>query len=51
MKNRMKRILAAAMTCALLVTAVLAFASCGNDTDKNTIHIGASGPLTGEAAS
>ena len=51
MKNRMKRILAAAMTCALLVTAVLALASCGNDTDKNTIHIGASGPLTGDTAS
>lgn len=51
MRNRMMKILAAAIACALLVTALLAFTSCGDDADKNTIHIGASGPLTGNAAS
>lgn len=49
MKNSMKRLIAAAVTCVLLAAAILSFASCGQ-TDSTEIYIGASGPLTGKAS-
>lgn len=51
MRKHMMKLFAVAMACIMLAAAVLSFASCGNNDDKNTIHIGASGPLTGDAAS
>lgn len=50
MKTCTAKLLSLAMACVLLAAAVLSFASCGNN-HKNEIYIGASGPLTGKAAS
>lgn len=47
-----KKILTAALVVAMLVTSAVSLSSCGNSLfEDNTFKIGATGPLTGEAAS
>ena len=48
MKNTFKRVMAVAMV-AVMLAAALCFAGCGSN-DKTTYFIGATGPLTGDAA-
>ena len=50
MKNVFKKVLTTAVAVATLATSVLGLASCGG-TDNTAFKIGASGPLTGDAAS
>lgn len=47
-----KKILTSLVVVAMLITSVMSLASCGNSLfEDNTFKIGATGPLTGEAAS
>ena len=51
MKKQAKKGFCAALALSLLAVLLLSFASCGNGYDASSmIYIGASGPLTGEAA-
>lgn len=51
MKKQAKKFFCAALALSLLAVLLLSFASCGNGYDASSmIYIGASGPLTGEAA-
>ncbi len=49
MKNTFKRVLAVVMVAAMLATA-LCFVGCSGDKGEKTYFIGATGPLTGDAA-
>ena len=49
MKNTFKRVLAVVMVAAMLATA-LCFVGCGEEKGNETYFIGATGPLTGDAA-
>lgn len=53
MKKMFKKAVTAVLAVALLATSVLGLASCGDngDFEKDTFKIGATGPLTGDAAS
>lgn len=52
MKNTVKKILAALLVVVMAATAMFALSSCGPTLFKdNTFKVGATGPLTGEAAS
>ena len=51
MKNLLKKIVATALVSAVALTTVFGLASCKKDKgDNNTVKIGFSGPLTGDAA-
>ena len=49
MRNTLKRVMAVVMIAAMLATA-LCFVGCGNEKGNETYFIGATGPLTGDAA-
>ena len=51
MKKVFKKAVAAVMATTMMVTAAFSLASCGKDDGNAAIKIGATGPLTGDAAS
>ncbi len=51
MKNTFKKVLSAILVVAMAVTAMFALTSCGVSFKNDTFKIGATGPLTGDAAS
>lgn len=50
MKHTSKKLLCIVLTIAMLATAMITLVACGDNNDDSVIYIGASGPLTGEAA-
>ena len=51
MKKVFKKAVAGVMAAAMMMTAAFSLASCGKDEGDNVIKLGATGPLTGDAAS